>query len=322
MRELLLPGTEIRTTQLGFGCAGLMRVATRTRRQALLCEAYDCGIRHFDVARMYGLGEVEAEVGRFIKGRRDNVVIASKFGIEVKSRRKGIVALQGVARRIIALSPRLRRLARRKSKDMYLPRKYDVETARKSLQASLRQLGTDHLDILFLHEPSIEDLVGTDIFEFLEKSVSAGLIRAYGVAGYPGTLLPISREMPELVPIIQMPNDAIERQAKMFEHEKSAMITFSPYSTALEVINAHMHSSKDVARRWSEAVSCDMTDCNNIASFLLKYCLWDNMSGVVLFASTRSEHIKAAAIIADDSQRDQNRLQAFIKLVDSENWEC
>ncbi|HET9153536.1 MAG TPA: aldo/keto reductase [Solirubrobacterales bacterium] len=51
--------------RLGFGCASLMRLPSRRRRQALLAEAFEQGIRHFDVARMYGLGAAEGELGRF-----------------------------------------------------------------------------------------------------------------------------------------------------------------------------------------------------------------------------------------------------------------
>ncbi|MBI5657691.1 MAG: aldo/keto reductase, partial [Geobacter sp.] len=158
MREIILPGTDITTTVMGYGCGGLMRSTSRHLRSALLNEAYDNGIRHFDVARMYGLGAAEAELGKFIKGKRDGLVVASKFGIEVAAQHWALVAMQGVARQVIALSPTLRRLARRKAGALYQPRKYDVETAKKSLHDSLKALGTDYLDIFFLHEPSLADL--------------------------------------------------------------------------------------------------------------------------------------------------------------------
>src|SRR6185503_14619010 len=57
--------------RLGFGCASLMRVPSRREREALLGEAFEQGIRHFDVARMYGLGAAESELGRFARGRRE-----------------------------------------------------------------------------------------------------------------------------------------------------------------------------------------------------------------------------------------------------------
>lgn len=295
-----------------------MRAHTRRQRLALLNEAYNSGIRHFDVARMYGLGAAEGELGKFMKGKRDELVVASKFGIEVAARNRLLVGLQGLARRIIALSPGLGGLVRRKSAGLYQPRKYDVETARASLHTSLRELGTDYLDIYFLHEPSLADVAETGIVECLEKLRDEGLIRAYGVAGYPETLLPICEKMPALMKVAQVPNDIVNRQLKLFNISGSAVITFSPYSTALALINQHMATGKGVSRRWSDATACDMTDTDNVASYLLRYCLRENNNGVVLFSSTNKQRISSAAELASDTQSRQEQLQAFVHLVDTE----
>lgn len=295
-----------------------MRVTSRRRRLALLSEAYDSGIKHFDVARMYGLGAAEAELGRFIKGKRDGLVIASKFGIDVAAQHWALVAMQGLARRAIALSPRLRGLVRRKSEGLYQPRKYDVETAKKSLHDSLKALGTDYLDIFFLHEPSLADVTDPRIVEYLEKAREQGLIRAYGVAGYPETLLPICSELPGLAKVLQIPNDIVSRQMKLFDLPGSATITFSPYSSSLGVIAQHIAGSDDVAKRWSTAAGCDMTDMDNVAGYLLRYCLKENKDGVVLFSSTSKQRVAAAARIAADGESPPEFLQNIIGLVDRE----
>ena len=65
-----LPRTGVVTSAVGFGCAGLFRIPQRSRRREVLEAAYDVGIRHFDVAPMYGLGLAEAELGSFLKRRR------------------------------------------------------------------------------------------------------------------------------------------------------------------------------------------------------------------------------------------------------------
>src|SRR5271167_1841892 len=101
----LAPG--ITSTRIGFGCAGLMREPSARKRQGLLAEAFDQGITHFDVARMYGLGAVEGELGRFARDRRDSIVIATKFGIEAASA-PGLARLQGPARWLLARYPVLR----------------------------------------------------------------------------------------------------------------------------------------------------------------------------------------------------------------------
>ena len=98
MKKIRLHNTDIETTSLGFGCAGLMRLSSRKSRQRLLECVYDSGILHFDVARMYGLGRAEEELGIFLRGRRTDVVVATKFGIEV-NRTSGLASLvQGIGR--------------------------------------------------------------------------------------------------------------------------------------------------------------------------------------------------------------------------------
>src|SRR4051812_7191906 len=73
---------SVSTSALGLGCAGLFSLPRRADRRAVLDAAYDLGVRHFDVAPMYGLGAAEPELGGFVGGRRDEVTVATKFGIE------------------------------------------------------------------------------------------------------------------------------------------------------------------------------------------------------------------------------------------------
>ncbi|MGA9313736.1 MAG: aldo/keto reductase, partial [Solirubrobacteraceae bacterium] len=186
------------STRIGFGCGGLMREQSRTRRWAVLAAALDEGIKHFDVARMYGLGAAEAELGRFAKGRRDDFVIATKFGIE-PSRAPGYLArIQGPARMLMARYPALRSYVKRRSGVLYQPRRYDAASARRSLETSLRELAMDYVDILLLHDPSPQDQVDVPgIGAYLEGAVTAGYIRAWGVAGELDPCLEIRQNMPD-----------------------------------------------------------------------------------------------------------------------------
>ena len=115
MNKVRLAGTDITTSSLGFGCAQLMRISSTKHRQRILHAAYDAGIRHFDVARMYGLGAAEGELGQFAQSKRDQLVLATKFGIDINPRGGLAARSQGMARRLIALFPALRKVARRSS---------------------------------------------------------------------------------------------------------------------------------------------------------------------------------------------------------------
>ena len=58
IKQIQLPNGRS-TANLGFGCAGILRLPTARRRDYLLRTAVEEGITHFDVARMYGLGAAE-----------------------------------------------------------------------------------------------------------------------------------------------------------------------------------------------------------------------------------------------------------------------
>jgi len=57
--RLTLPGTALETTHLELGCAELFRLPSSDQRRRALDRAFEAGIRHFDVAPMYGLGAPE-----------------------------------------------------------------------------------------------------------------------------------------------------------------------------------------------------------------------------------------------------------------------
>ncbi len=75
-----MAGTKISIPVIGFGWSSLASVG-RKNAIRLLESAFDGGIRHFDVARYYGYAETEGVLGTFIKSRRAQVTVKTKFGI-------------------------------------------------------------------------------------------------------------------------------------------------------------------------------------------------------------------------------------------------
>ncbi|MEB3200190.1 MAG: aldo/keto reductase [Synechococcaceae cyanobacterium] len=98
-------------SRLGFGTAGIMGAAlTGAGRLRLLETAWEAGIRHFDTAPLYGQGEAELLLGRFLRRRRDTVSLTSKFGLLPASHpwpMRPLIPLARVANR--RLLPPLRR---------------------------------------------------------------------------------------------------------------------------------------------------------------------------------------------------------------------
>jgi aryl-alcohol dehydrogenase-like predicted oxidoreductase len=115
----------------------------------------DRGITLFDTADLYGAGHSEEVLGRALAGRRDAVVIATKWGH--------------------TFDPATHQRGDPDTSPSYL---------RRALEASLRRLGTDHIDLYQLHVAAapVEDAVALQ--EVLEELVARGWIRAYGWSTY------------------------------------------------------------------------------------------------------------------------------------------
>src|SRR5215831_738957 len=107
MQTVRLGSSDLALSVLGFGTAGLLRVRRRRRRDTLAA-ALANGITHFDTAPIYGLGESERELGQFLRGRRAQVTLTTKFGLQLSAKTTRLAGLQRAARAVIALAPAFR----------------------------------------------------------------------------------------------------------------------------------------------------------------------------------------------------------------------
>ncbi len=100
------------SSRLGFGCGSVMGRVGRAQSLRAIASAVDAGVTHFDVARLYGYGEAEAVLGEALRGRRDRVVIASKFGLVPTRAASALRGLKPLVQRVVAGLPVLRPLVR------------------------------------------------------------------------------------------------------------------------------------------------------------------------------------------------------------------
>jgi D-threo-aldose 1-dehydrogenase len=305
--------------RIGFGCGTLMRSASAQHRQRLLAEAFEQGIRHFDVARMYGLGAAERELGQFARSRREEIVIATKFGIEPAGPAGRLARLQAPARAVVSRLPALREAIKRRSSAFHQAHRYDPASARASLQTSLRELGTDYVDILFIHDPSPNDTV--DIAELkgvLEEMRQAGYIRAWGLAGEPDPCIGLSRTA-GATSVLQVRDDILEEVLSQIDPGEP-VITFGILSRALKQILSYILASDERRLRWSTAIGIDCARPDVISSLLLQDALERNPLGTVLFSTTRPERVGIATAAVETLERDPSRgeLRAFRELVAAE----
>ena len=286
-----------------------MQIASRRGRQQLLGEAHAQGLSHFDVARMYGLGMAEAELGLFARGRREQITIATKFGIEPGSPR--LARLQAPARAALARLPALRAALKRRGSSPHPPRRYDAAGARASLETSLRALGTDYVDVFFVHDPAPGDHVDLDgLGELCEELIESGKIRAWGLSGDPDPCAQLSRAATGSV--LQVRDSILEPFPT--RPDQSRANTFGVLSSALPLIQAHLAADDGRRSRWWAEVGQDCGNAEVRASLLLRDALDRNRGGTVLFGTTRPERLRPA-IAADPAKHDDDSLRAFRECV-------
>ncbi|WP_096786260.1 aldo/keto reductase [Rhodobacter sp. CZR27] len=141
-RDFNRTGRRLRFTELGFGSAplgNLYRAIPDAEAEAILGRAWEGGIRYFDTAPLYGYGLAETRLGRFLAGRvREDYVISTKVGrllrpVEPGETRDGLGKFFEVPER----------------KEVF---DYGHDGVMRSLEASLKRLGLDRVDVLFAHD--------------------------------------------------------------------------------------------------------------------------------------------------------------------------
>lgn len=279
---------------LGFGSAGLMRLPARRQRQRLLAEAFDCGVRHFDVARMYGMGAAEGELGRFARGRRGQISIATKFGIDPGGAGR-LARLQAPVRAAVARLPALRAALKRRDGAFHQARRYDPALARASLETSLRELGTDYVDLFLVHDPGPGDRVEMgELGEALEELRRDGKIRAWGISGEPRPCVELRGEAGGDA-ILQVHDDIF---SPPLGADGGRLIAFGVVAAALARIRSHLAQRPQRRAEWSEALGVDCGDSEALAALLLQDALDRHAAGGVLFATGSPARVRAASAAA------------------------
>jgi aryl-alcohol dehydrogenase-like predicted oxidoreductase len=154
MKHISIGGLDVSRIGLGaMSMAGYYNIGTGSEAESIstIHRALDLGVTLIDTAEIYGPYANEELVGRAIKDRRDNVVLATKFGL---------VSHSGGGPGVIDSSP---------------------ANVRTAVEGSLKRLGTDHIDLYYQHrvdpKTAIEDTVGA-----LAILVAEGKVRYVGLS--------------------------------------------------------------------------------------------------------------------------------------------
>lgn len=180
--------TGLTVSEIGFGGSriGGVFADSRSSQEVLkvLHQALDAGITFYDTADMYAQGESESLIGKAFRGRRQQVILATKGGYCLPVRRNLIKRIKPLVRPIVqALGLKRARLPSGVSGA--LSQNFSPAYLTSALEASLRRLQTDYVDLYQLHSPRAP-FMQTDAFgealQTLEKLKGQGKLRFYGVA--------------------------------------------------------------------------------------------------------------------------------------------
>lgn len=235
MQSRKLGNSGLEVSSLGFGCMGLSFPGAPTKDDniKLLRSAYESGITFFDTAQAYG--DNEALVGEALQPFRKDVIIATKFGFKEGKQMMGLDS--------------------------------NPENIKATLEASLKKLKTDCIDLLYQHRPDpnvpIEDVAGT-----IKDLIQEGKVKHFGLCEVNAETL---RKAHDVLPIT-----ALQSEYSMFYREPEngiidtleelgiGFVPFSPLGKGFltGTINADVELDKTDARNYSPRFSKENREAN------------------------------------------------------------
>jgi len=228
MEKTPLGDTGLTSSRLVLGTMTFGSQVDEAAATEMVARALDAGITHLDTANSYNAGLSEEIVGRVLGSRRDEVVLASK----VFNRFGPGPDEQGLS----------------------------APAVRKAIDASLRRLGTDHVDIYYLHQPDwtvpIEETLAV-----MAELVDAGKVRHIGVSNYAAWQICEIRNLaerngwPPVVVSQQMYNllarSLEDEYAAFSEHAGLADIVYNPLAGGL-LTGKHQYDEAPSAGRFTQ----------------------------------------------------------------------
>lgn len=217
MELLSLHNAEIKLTRIGFGCEQLgLHNWGKVDINALETAVYvaiENGINYFDTADVYGLGKSEENLGKFLGQKRKSVHIITKFGIRFHN---------GV--RYFDSSPKW---------------------ITHALEASLRRLNTDYIDVFQLHYwDEKTDL--DEIYNCLNELMISGKIRTYGFSNLAQNQLNLNSKFVENTDIFSYEYSLVYRGNESLIRELQKQKVFLAYGALAQgLLSGRYKSSKD-----------------------------------------------------------------------------
>lgn len=266
MRRIVVPGTKLQVSRFIFGTSSLLSVGSPGQRQRLLAAAADHGFTHFDTAPYYGFGLAERDLKPLLS-RHASLTLTTKVGLYSPGG-EGQSSLGAILRKA---GGRILPTLSRPLVD------WSVTRARASLDASLRRLGRERVDLYTLHEPRRDLLHADEWLRWLETEVEAGRVGHFGLALDTERLSSFAPLDDPLCSVVQTNDSLSLKEADiLLHHGRPLQITFGYVSSA----------------RRGQQPSFD-------ANAVLAQALRRNTSGAIIVSTRRTERLDQYSKLAD-----------------------
>jgi len=264
---------NINASILGFGCAPIMGSVNSKTAKYALDMALEYGVNYFDVARSYGYGEAEGFLGKKLEGKKNEVYIATKFGIVPNWKAGMLNQIKPLVRYMKEVKKKPTTLSDKKLAqpsdiaNHFLDRVCPLRANDmiESLEKSLKELKRSYVDFLFIHEPHhtlnhIDELI--DTAETLKK---AGKIRAFGLSSM-HSQENLHKDYVKRLDLVQYDSPSIRTDYKKFKFENAgkSSVIFSPFNSVINTMSPSEKLIKLFTDFPNSVVLCSMFNPDHI----------------------------------------------------------
>ncbi len=252
--------TGLEVTQLGFGTALHLRPEDNfgdAEAETMLHAVLDAGINFIDTAPDYG--ESEERIGRFISHRREEYYLATKCGCNIDA--DGAPQEPGHV--------------------------WTADRVRRNVDESLARMKTDYVDLLQMHNPSVEEVEAGKLVEVLEEIKESGMARFIGVSSTTPHLMSFAQT--GAFDAFQVPYSALERT-----HER--MIQQVADGNAGMIVRGGLaQGGRNQARwdMWERAGLNEVAGDMNRYEFVLRFTLTHPACQTTIVGTTHGDHLRA-----------------------------
>ena len=291
--------------RLIFGCASLMNIKESFYRQNLLENALENGLNHFDVSPIYGFGECEKELGKFLKNK-SQIKVTTKFGLIPNLVTKNVSKGQILFRSFFKKIPMLKRTAKSYYAKFGMRKSFNLVECERSLKKSINNLKKERIDIFLMQDPLFNDFIESGLENHLNCFKKQGLIDEFGVTGNKSDISKLLIKRPLLINKTIQVNDDIFRTDEDHIKELSLSNKINRYSimrNSFPKLKNCLDLFPNIKRYWSDRLNIDLGLDENLNLCILAAALELNKNDKIVFSTLKIE-----------------RLNKIINLLTNPNW--